>query len=54
MTTIGIDFGISSIRAACVLNGEVISIPNIYGKYVTPAAITIDDNNEICIGEISS
>ena len=53
MITIGIDFGTSGIRASCILNGKATVIPNMYGKDVTTAVVTIDDNNEIAVGEIA-
>ncbi|MFX0561168.1 Hsp70 family protein [Tepidibacillus infernus] len=53
MTTIGIDLGTTnSLVSYWSDNGPVI-IPNVLGSNLTPSVVSIDENNEILIGEIA-
>lgn len=53
MPTIGIDLGTTnSLVAYWTENGPAI-IPNALGSNLTPSVVSIDDNNEILVGEIA-
>jgi molecular chaperone HscC len=53
MTTIGIDLGTTnSIVAYFGENGPII-IPNILGSKLTPSIVSVDENNEILVGEVA-
>lgn len=53
MTTIGIDLGTTnSLVSYWGKNGPVI-IPNVLGSNLTPSVVSVDENNEILVGEIA-
>jgi molecular chaperone HscC len=53
MPTVGIDLGTTnSLIAYWSDNGPVI-IPNILGSKLTPSVVSIDESNEILVGEIA-
>ncbi len=53
MATIGIDLGTTNSLAVCYRNGKAELIRNSLGSYITPSAVSIDDNGELLIGEIA-
>ena len=53
MPTIGIDLGTTnSLVAYWTENGPAI-IPNILGSNLTPSIVSIDENNELLVGEVA-
>lgn len=53
MPTIGIDLGTTnSLAAYWDENGPVI-IPNVFGSNLTPSVVSVDENDEILIGEVA-
>ena len=53
MTTIGIDLGTTNSLVAYWKEKEAIIIPNILNKNMTPSVVSIDENDEILVGEIA-
>ena len=53
MTTIGIDLGTTKSLVAYWKEKEAIIIPNILNKNMTPSVVSIDENDEILVGEIA-
>lgn len=53
MPTIGIDLGTTnSLVAYWNENGPAI-IPNVFGSNLTPSIVSVDENNEILVGEVA-
>jgi len=53
MSAIGIDLGTTnSLVAYWTENGPAL-IPNIFGSNLTPSVVSIDENNEILVGEVA-
>ncbi|MGL4390092.1 MAG: Hsp70 family protein, partial [Carnobacterium maltaromaticum] len=53
MTTIGIDLGTSNSLVG-YWNGEsAVLIENEFGEVLTPSIISVDDNQEILVGQIA-
>ncbi|BCN32327.1 molecular chaperone HscC [Anaeromicropila herbilytica] len=53
MVTIGIDLGTTnSLVAYWTENGPQI-IPNVLGSNLTPSVVSVDDNNDILVGEVA-
>ena len=48
---IGIDLGTTNSLVACFLNGKAEVIPNRLGKKLTPSVVSVDDGNNILVGE---
>lgn len=53
MAIIGIDLGTTNSLGAVYRNGSVELIPNRYGSFLTPSVVSIDEKNNILIGEIA-
>ncbi|CDM70465.1 Heat shock protein 70 [Clostridium bornimense] len=53
MTTIGIDLGTTNSLVAYWKEKEAIIIPNVLNKNMTPSVVSIDENDEILVGEIA-
>lgn len=53
MTIIGIDLGTTNSLVTTYRNGEVVFIPNIYGDYLTPSAISIDEDGNVLVGKLA-
>lgn len=53
MAIIGIDLGTTNSLAVCYKNGKAEMIKNSLGSYITPSAVSIDDNGDLLIGEIA-
>ncbi|MGB4659943.1 MAG: molecular chaperone HscC [Mobilitalea sp.] len=51
MYTIGIDLGTTNSLVAVWMEGRPIIIPNVFGKNLTPSIFSIDENNEVIVGE---
>ncbi len=50
---VGIDLGTTNSLIACFKDGQVEIIPNRIGKKLTPSVISVNENNEILVGEIA-
>ncbi|KOP65323.1 2-alkenal reductase [Bacillus sp. FJAT-18019] len=53
MAKIGIDLGTSNSLAAYWTEDGPVIIPNSLGKHLTPSVVSVDDNNEILVGQIA-
>lgn len=53
MTIIGIDLGTTNSLAAYWAEDGPRLIPNVFGKYLTPSVVSLDENDEILVGEIA-
>lgn len=51
MHTIGIDLGTTNSLAAVWMEEGPVIIPNVFGKNLTPSIVSIDENNEVIVGE---
>lgn len=47
----GIDLGTTNSEIAVFINGTVTLIPNRLGKFLTPSIVSIDDDNNVLVGE---
>lgn len=52
MTILGVDLGTTNSLAAVYKEGKPVLIPNAYGKYVTPSAVSILDG-KIVVGKLA-
>ncbi|MCM3703081.1 molecular chaperone HscC [Paenibacillus macerans] len=53
MAKIGIDLGTSNSLAAYWTEHGPVIIPNSLGKHLTPSVVSLDDNNEVLVGQIA-
>lgn len=53
MAKIGIDLGTTNSLAAYWAEDGPKIIPNIHGSNITPSVVSVDENNEILIGEVA-
>lgn len=53
MSIIGIDLGTTNSLVAVWNDGRARIIPNVLNKNLTPSVISIDENNEILIGDVA-
>ncbi|WP_338540781.1 molecular chaperone HscC [Paenibacillus tundrae] len=53
MTIIGIDLGTTNSLVSCWVHGEPRIIPNALGNRLTPSVVSVDENEEIVVGEIA-
>lgn len=53
MATIGIDLGTTNSLAAVWQDHQAMLIPNVFGEYLTPSVVSVDDNGEILVGKIA-
>lgn len=53
MAILGIDLGTTNSLAAIWRNGKSALIPNSFGEYLTPSAVSIDDDGTILVGRIA-
>lgn len=51
MHTIGIDLGTTNSLVAVWMEEGPIIIPNVFGNNLTPSIVSIDENNEVIVGE---
>lgn len=51
MHTVGIDLGTTNSLVAVWMEEGPIIIPNVFGKNLTPSIVSIDENNEVIVGE---
>lgn len=53
MAIIGIDLGTTNSLACVCQEKKAVLIPNSLGEYLTPSAVSIDENGEICVGAVA-
>ncbi len=53
MSIIGIDLGTTNSAVSCYIDGEAVVIPNRLGEHLTPSIVSIDENNQIFVGNIA-
>lgn len=53
MAIIGIDLGTTNSLACVFQDGRVAFIPNSLGETLTPSAVSVDENGEICVGAVA-
>lgn len=53
MAIIGIDLGTTNSLACVCQDGRAVLIPNSLGKNLTPSAVSVDENGEICVGAVA-
>ncbi|MBO5461458.1 MAG: Hsp70 family protein [Ruminococcus sp.] len=53
MAVIGIDLGTTNSLGAVYRNNRVELIPNRYGSFLTPSVISIDEENNILVGQVA-
>lgn len=53
MAIIGIDLGTTNSLACVCQDGRTVLIPNSLGEKLTPSAVSIDENGEICVGAVA-
>lgn len=50
---IGIDLGTTNSLVACFIDDEPKLIPNRLGKYLTPSVVSMDENEQIYVGDLA-
>jgi molecular chaperone HscC len=53
MAIIGIDLGTTNSLAAYFKDGRPVIIPNVFGEALTPSVVSIDENDEVFVGNIA-
>jgi len=53
MAIIGIDLGTTNSLVAYFRDDGPVVIPNVFGEYLTPSVISVDENGEIFVGRIA-
>ncbi len=53
MAIIGIDLGTTNSLACVCREGKAVLIPNSLGENLTPSAVSIGENGEICVGAVA-
>ncbi|MDE6602933.1 MAG: molecular chaperone HscC [Lachnospiraceae bacterium] len=53
MAIIGIDLGTTNSLACVCQDGRAVLIPNSLGENLTPSAVSVDENGEICVGAVA-
>ena len=53
MAIIGIDLGTTNSLIAYYKDGEPILIPNVFGEYLTPSVVSMDETGELFVGRIA-
>lgn len=53
MAIIGIDLGTTNSLASCYRNGKSELIRNSLDSFITPSAVSIDENGDLLIGEVA-
>jgi len=53
MAIIGIDLGTTNSLVAYFEDDKPILIPNVFGEYLTPSVVSVDDNGEVFVGRIA-
>lgn len=53
MAIIGIDLGTTNSLACVCQDGRAVLVPNSLGENLTPSAVSVDENGEICVGAVA-
>lgn len=53
MAIVGIDLGTTNSLVCVCQNGRPVLIPNSLGELLTPSAVSVDENGEICVGAVA-
>lgn len=53
MAILGIDLGTTNSLAAIWRDGKSVLIPNSFGEYLTPSAVSIDEDGAVLVGQIA-
>lgn len=53
MASIGIDLGTTNSLVAVWRNGASVLIPNVFGEFLTPSVISLDEDGQILVGKIA-
>jgi len=53
MAIIGIDLGTTNSLVSYFKDGEPVVIPNVFGEYLTPSVVSVDENGEVFVGNIA-
>jgi len=53
MAIIGIDLGTTNSLACVCRDGKPVLIPNSLGEVLTPSAVSVEENGEICVGAVA-
>jgi len=53
MAIIGIDLGTTNSLVAYYKDDKPILIPNVFGEYLTPSVVSVDDNGNVFVGRIA-
>ena len=50
---VGIDLGTTNSLVGVYQDGQVKLIPNVFGDFLTPSVVALDDNNEVIVGKVA-
>jgi len=53
MAIIGIDLGTTNSLVAYFKEEGTVVIPNVFGEYLTPSVVSVDENGEVFVGRIA-
>lgn len=53
MAIIGIDLGTTNSLACACREGKVVLIPNPLGQFLTPSAVSVEEDGSICVGAVA-
>ena len=50
---VGIDLGTTNSLAGIFRNGKVELVPNVFGDFLTPSVVGLDDDGELIVGKLA-
>lgn len=53
MAMIGIDLGTTNSLACTIKDGKVVLIPNSLGQFLTPSAVSVEEDGSVCVGAVA-
>ena len=53
MAIIGIDLGTTNSLACACREGKMVLIPNPLGQFLTPSAVSVEEDGSICVGAVA-
>ena len=53
MAIIGIDLGTTNSLACACREGKMVLIPNSLGQFLTPSAVSVEEDGSICVGAVA-
>ena len=53
MAIIGIDLGTTNSLACACREGKMVLIPNSLGQFLTPSAVSVEEDGSICVGALA-